>query len=923
MEVLAKSSGSTLAEHTEKVLECIRALEASGVCGGVPDAWWQALRYAGLLHDLGKLDPVFQTRLRGGGRSGRKEILPDEKKCRKCLAESPLPHSLFALFFIGAGFLPLGDDLKDAVLSAVAFHHWRENFPDYLLGALSECLKERAKMLAECRGCYEGMLMELKEGLRQLAEEHGLSLEAVGFNEDVVEYLMYNDLGASGLITPPYSMIFLSERMKATDSDEEMRIFVAGNLMRADHFASYMDQNQFVQASQIEMGEVASYEELKAALEKRFNRLWQAHLLGKMPDIRGRSVVVIAPTGVGKTEFASLWGGGRKLFFVLPLRVAANSMYERISSLLGSIRREWGKNAALLHGDAALALRRLKRLEEGEKEPPEERPLLGEDEIEGESRQAVELARHLGHPYIVCTADQIVPAALRYPGFERIYAALMGACVAIDEVQAYDPRAAAIVTHLVQQVTEIGGSVLLMTATLPGFVRTQLEKRTGVETLNLLEEVEELRPLAASSRHSVKLEKWDGDSFRLAEQLIGEARKGKKVLVVMNTVKAAREVYEGLLKKLEETKAEVEPVLLHSRFTMEHRRKKEDSVFRLMPNIGDRPPGGCVVVATQIVEASLDLDADILFTEAAPVDSLVQRMGRVYRRYALKEGRWAPGEEANVVILVQSPAEGGGNGVLLGSGVGKVTSPESRHVYDFEFTLLSLAVLAVMMEMQSEGSISAADQEVEIENRVWQLVADLKQEGQKKKKKTTARDLAGRLVERLADAGVSTLALTERQKQIWVDVTYKLLEKNPTGIGSYVRIYEETLDILDHGYCSDRRSDAQRLFRQMCDCSIVPSCLEEEFYDAVARCIAERGSRLSYDDIAEGAVSRFVVSAPWYLVKDVMREIEVGDVLSRVDGLDSDLLERRRSQLERWLSGINLADLDYDSERGLLGKENE
>ncbi len=296
-------------------------------------------------------------------------------------------------------------------------------------------------------------------------------------------------------------------------------------------------------------------------------------------------------------------------------------------------------------------------------------------------------------------------------------------------------------------------------------------------------------------------------------------------------------------------------------------------------------------------------------------------MGRAYRCYALKEGRWAP-EDANVVILVQQPAEETGKGVLLGSGVGRVNSSRSTSVYDFEFTLLSLAVLAVMMEMQSEGAIAAAEQEAEIESRARQLIAELLRSGQKKKRKPEDKELACRLVERLVDAGVSTLALTERQKQIWVDVTYKLLEENPTGIGSYVGIYEETLDILDHGYCSDRRSDAQRLFRQMSDCSVVPSCLEEKLYEALARCISERGNMLSYDDIAE-ALSGFVVSAPWYLVEEAIRRIEVGEVISRVGELDDELLKRRCSQLERWLSGIYLADLDYDEHLGLLGKGNE
>jgi len=744
-----------------------------------------------------------------------------------------------------------------------------------------------------------------------------LNLDVIGFNEDVVEDLTYNELGTSGLVIPPYSMIFLSERMMAAGSDEKLRIFIAGNLMRADHFASYMDQNHFVHASRIETGEVVSYEDFKAALERKFSRPWQTSLLERIPNIRGRSVVMVAPTGVGKTEFASLWGGGRKLFFVLPLRVAANSMYTRIRNLHSSIIGEWEKNVALLHGDAALALRRLRQ---DKVVQPEEGTLM-EMEVEGESRQAVELARHLGHPYIVCTADQIVPSALRYPGFERIYAALMGACVVIDEVQAYDPRAAAIVTHLVQQVTEIGGNVLLMTATLPGFVRTWLEKRTGIETLNLLEKAEELSPLRVSSRHSVKIEKWDGNSSWLAEQAIKEAGKGKKVLVVMNTVKAAKEVYDSLLRQLQNASENVEHILLHSRFTMEHRREKEARVFALMPNRENRPTGGCIVVATQIVEASLDLDADILFTEAAPVDSIIQRMGRVYRRYALKEGKWAPREEANVVILVQSPSDEGEKSVLLGSGVGAVSSPESRSVYDFEFTLLSLAVLAVMMKMQSENSVAAVKEEAEMENCAWQLIADLTKDD-KKKQKATTRDLAIRLVEKLEGAGVSTLGLTEFQKQLWVDTTYKLLEKNPTGIGSYVKIYKETLDILDHGYCSDRRSDAQRLFRHMCDCSVVPSCLEEDFCNALATCIGERGGRLSYEDIAEGVLSRFVINAPWYLVNDVAREIGISKVVSKIEGLKPDLLERRRSQLERWLSGIYLIDLDYDSDRGLNGKEN-
>ncbi|MGI6317260.1 MAG: hypothetical protein ACOX1J_00725 [Dethiobacteria bacterium] len=93
---------------------------------------------------------------------------------------------------------------------------------------------------------------------------------------------------------------------------------------------------------------------------------------------------------------------------------------------------------------------------------------------------------------------------------------------------------------------------------------------------------------------------------------------------------------------------------MHSRYTFARRRELEELIVETyMPNKKDREKAPCIVVSTQVVEASLDIDADIMFTEPAPVDSLIQRMGRVYRRFARSLGNNVA-EQANVVIIINN-----------------------------------------------------------------------------------------------------------------------------------------------------------------------------------------------------------------------------------------------------------------------------
>lgn len=884
-KILAKSNGLTLEEHTKKVLDCINALQKVSDLGTSQE--WDALKYAGLLHDIGKIDPAFQGKIGNPSAKNFQEV-----------KKHHVPHSLFGLFFISLQSLPLSDDLKCILLSAVAFHHWRDNFPDYILGSLTTNINERAANVMEHSGYYESIIEQLKEKLIPLAKENNLTLDALNINKMLLEDLSINELGSLGFVIPPYGMVFLPYRqgMNSMFENEKKRIFITGNLLRSDHFASYMDQNSTVKATDIEIVEKATFEELKNLLLSRFkDGAWQVLYFNKNIDEKDHNMALVAPTGVGKTEFALSWGAGRKLFFILPMRVAANSMYLRIRNLLNDIDSGLGYNVALLHGEAAQTLTHI----------------LGNntEEIEEETRQVLELARHLSYPYIVCTADQIVPSALRFPGFERIYASMMEANVVIDEVQAYDPRAAAIITHFIQQISSLGGKVLLVTATMPGFVEKALRDRTDMTFRRFLD-TEYGKQMKTVCRHRVVIEKYSQENPVHAEKIISEAKKGKKVLVVMNTVGSSKKIYDLVRKILDEKKSNIRCILLHSHFTMEDRRKKEKEIFSLMPNDDKEEKGiGCIVISTQIVEASLDIDADIMFTEITPVDSLVQRMGRVNRNRKnwkqIKDSN-SLGESPNVIIWVhENNKKSTEKNIKIGAGIGPIRSVDSKNVYDFEFTVLTLVVLKAIYEAQKD--LKGIDSYIE------NTLANLNN----KKDKDIINYLMTE-IERLEDVKI---VLDEKDKQLWVTKVYEYLEKGAlnNAPSSYLDIYHETLEILDYGYCSSKKSEAQKLFRCFNNVEIIPLNLYEKTFDNLIKELSSnKPERFSYAHFSDKVLNRLVINVPTYMFRKWQEDRNVWDAFSKIAETKPSFIETiGKTTLKRWLSGIYIVDIRYDEETGL------
>jgi CRISPR-associated endonuclease/helicase Cas3 len=401
--------------------------------------------------------------------------------------------------------------------------------------------------------------------------------------------------------------------------------------------------------------------------------------------------------------------------------------------------------------------------------------------------------------------------------------------------------------------------------------------------------------------------------------MITAARQGKKVLVVSNTVKTAVSIYKKIGEKLED-KDKFELVLLHSRFTDQHRQEKTEQVYSLMPNkrkCSNRP---CIIVSTQIVEASLDLDADLLFSDAAPADSLIQRMGRVYRRYARMAGNYAP-EEPNVIIMINNALPK--KGEILAPGVGIISSPESKAVYDLDLTMLTLLLLMAIghndincFELESVSELLTQTE--------WKDCFPAANE--KKSKSTDSND--NNLVKRmkafnqlLKDRHISSV-LDEATKMAWVEQCYQILVESyenrfPLYMGSYVSIYYDTLDLLDHGYCTDRKRDAEQLFRNVRNITVIPRSMEQDFVSCLRKWVEDSKGDISYLQLATDILPQFTVSCPfWHVKNETAKPIDLGALLN-----DFPLESKQVERIKRWLSGVYWIELNYSAREGLIEGE--
>ncbi len=859
----------TLAKHIEDILLNLEKLKKYIK----DDKLYELIKLAVVLHDVGKALPYFQIRT-----LGNRNYEPNELTVN-------IPHSIFSLFFIDKNALEEKikklypdrfEDYKRFVLSAVAYHHWRSNFSEVIRYSIEDIENLLASELPN------ELEKNLTTNLAGILNGYG---NLIKFDKVMADEII-NGAQITDYAIPPYSLYWLPMRVSFDEINLTDWVKISGFLMRCDHFASYCESEDHFDIP-IEI-EGLEYSKVKNNILSNINKnledsnklsgekdLWQVELIER-EKLSDKNVILIAPTGSGKTEFSFVWSKGEKTFYTLPLRSAVNQIYDRAKNHF-SVEHE---RVGLLHSDATVYL-------------------LG-DGNETENLISYDLAKQLSYPFIVSTGDQFFPYALRPPSYERIYATFSYSRLIIDEVQAYDPKAAAIVVKYLQEIYKMGGKFLLMTATLPTFVKEELEKRikdcndkVDFEVVNYYEnskrvnynEIKKHKLQYCKVKNNIKDGKPDFKyDDELIDKIIEKAKEenGKRVLVIVNTVKLAVDTYDEIRKRSNGISVH----LLHSRLTFYKRQEKEKRISEILKNPKpDNEHLPKIVVATQVVEASLDLDADILFTELAPLDSLVQRMGRVLRRYKIHSPESL--ESPNIFITIFE------NGIESGNG----------KVYSNDLIFITMKLLINDTEyLKSDKWIN-------------------KKRNYKKAKKEDLRNPkeVKEFFKAIKEADNENFVLSETKKLKLVEELYD--PQYFASTNSYLSDFYKTLEILDAGFMAERKEEAQRIFREISSISVVTNdTVKNQLEKAICKFFDTYGNRKNkYAYFKKEIINKFVVNV--YFPKWKYKELQYRDDIrlsTWVESTKRKFSEPMKKTLKKWLKNIFIVETKQDEDKGIF-----
>lgn len=362
--------------------------------------------------------------------------------------------------------------------------------------------------------------------------------------------------------------------------------------------------------------------------------------------------------GMGKTESSLVLahrlmsqGLGEGIFFALPTMATANSMFHRMGEFYSRLflSSENLPEIVLTHSMSRIT-RKL-----GHYSSQESDRYSSDGEVSGshqatswlsDSRKKALLA-HMG----IGTIDQALMAILSFRHQSLRLLGLMRNVLIIDEVHSYDPYVHKLLCHLIEFHSSYGGSTILLSATLPLTTKKDLIQafRTGKKSSGILpssleyplftvcstESFNEKTPFEVNlpnspvsaikkSVHVSTVQSWQ-EIATIIEETISQ---GKCVVYIRNTVDDAREAYRMLSDRLGTERL----LLFHARYVLTDRLRRETEIlsrFGKEGTVTDRK--GWVVIATQVLEQSLDIDFDLMITDLAPADLLIQRAGRIHR----------------------------------------------------------------------------------------------------------------------------------------------------------------------------------------------------------------------------------------------------------------------------------------------------
>lgn len=492
-------------------------------------------RKGAILHDIGKVSPLFQRTVKHG------------------YIHQPgfvFRHEIASILFISL----FPENERDAILDMIVAHHKSISKDIGEKGILDlddnmDSFARHSESFAEWSPIALAILNELD------IETHSINIDEARENyEYAVEYCTSKQWNYS--------------KWK-------------GLLMAADHFASALEEKAENSLDKLFIKPDLSFYE-------RTHHLYPLSFV--VVNDERRHTLVTAPTGAGKTDFLLRRCKGR-VFYTLPFQASINAMYDRIKNDL----KNTDAQIHLLHAASSLKVR-----DKG----VEERILQ----------------HHLGASVKVLTPHQMASIVFGIKGYEAMLLDLEDCDVILDEIHTYSSEIQAIVLKIIEILKSINCRIHVGTATMPTILYNRILELFGGKS-----EVYEVKlsdeTLRTFNRHIIH--KVDGLE-RCSEIIENAVSESKKVLIVCNQVKRAQQVYESI----GELYPYVDRMLIHSRFKRLDRNRLETSLkadFNTSSN-------ACMVVSTQVVEVSLDISFDVMITECAPIDAMIQRFGRINRK---------------------------------------------------------------------------------------------------------------------------------------------------------------------------------------------------------------------------------------------------------------------------------------------------
>lgn len=595
----AKSSqnnqpGETLTNHLKRVANTVEKLYYRqpflASLSNEPLLWHRAI-IAALCHDLGKGAAGFQAMLRGKG-------------------QFPYRHEVLSAGFLLWLFSPntCEDDLP-WVAAAVLSHH--KNLSEIILQYpeadpwLDPPLPDELEMVVSQieDDFFETMPYFIREVILPILQQHPLVIK------ERVNFEYPKQISRQEFITSAREAIKafqnLSHEISLQTYNSPLALqgrFMRGLLVLADHAGSAWESFRSCPA----LADAASMTKVLALKELYPHQHQAGETVG--------NTLLIAPTGSGKTQAALLWAANNvreknvapPVYYVLPYQASLNAMRLRLGRQLGDDK------VVLQHARSLQALYR--QLLEREYTPESAKAL---------ALKETTLAKLHVSPIRIVTPYQLLRGAFQLQGHEALWTDCAGGHFILDEIHAYDPhRLGMILAMLHHIVQDLSGKVLVMSATLPTVFQNLFNNLFDCQNVIMASP----STYKKFQRHRLHLKPGELVDEQVIQDMVQKVKTGLSVLVVATTVSRAQQIYEALKKLLPDVPLE----LLHGRFCPRDRFAKEQKLLATAAT-GQQKADPYVLVATQVVEVSLDVDFDVLYSDPAPLEALLQRFGRINR----------------------------------------------------------------------------------------------------------------------------------------------------------------------------------------------------------------------------------------------------------------------------------------------------